>query len=213
MIRGAMRIATHASGLVAALLLFGSYDARADAVDGHATVRLGVGGEPLLWYVPASETTHLGGRAFGRIQVDVTPLVALRADLGVGALDGVSSKFAIDKGATSVPISFRGDLQLNLASHYAVDVGADVGVDVYRNSSPKSGVIINPGGDHDVESTSPGKSGAAGMLGMHVSPATFRFGQLNQFQLAAQEGLMVFLVSGRNPAFEQTVSFVYLFGR
>jgi hypothetical protein len=50
------------------------------------------------------------------------------------------------------------------------------------------------------------------MLGFHVSPLTLRFGRANQFQVAAQEGVLFFLNQGQDPTFEQTVSFTYLFG-
>jgi hypothetical protein len=171
-------------------------------------IRGGVGGEPLLWYVPASRTTHLGGRVFGRMQASVSPLVDLRADFGVGVLDGVHSDFATDKGALSIPVTVRLDLQLNLTSLYAIDLGLDLGVDVYRDSALQ---FINPGGFNGVSGGQPA-FGDTGLLGLHVSPATLRFGATKQFQVAAQEGVMIFFEEGRNPAFEQTVSFTYFFG-
>jgi hypothetical protein len=98
----------------------------------RSTVRFGIGGEPVLWYVPASTTSNLGARAFGRMNLDVSPFVAFRVDLGVAALDSISSGDAFVQETTSIPISVRTDLQLNLARHYAVSLGVDLGVDVYR---------------------------------------------------------------------------------
>jgi hypothetical protein len=177
----------------------------------RSTVRFGVGGEPVLWYVPASSTTNLGARVFGRMNVDISPLIAFHLDLGVGILDGVASHFAIDNGARSVPISVRADLQLNLTRHYAVGLGGDLGLDSYRESTSRM-VILNNGVPTGNTVVSGGRADTTGMLGLHVSPVTLRLGEANQFQLAVQEGILFFLQQGRNPAFEQTVSFVYLFG-
>jgi hypothetical protein len=85
-------------------------------------------------------------------------------------------------------------------------------VDIYRESSLQA-AVLNTGGDNDIENVG-GRTvfGATGMFGVHVSPVTLRFGPSNQFQVAAQEGVLFFFEDGRNPAFEQTIGFTYLFG-
>jgi hypothetical protein len=176
---------------------------------GRSTVRFGVGGEPVLWYVPAGRTTELGARVFGRMNVDVSPLVAVRLDLGVGALDGIANDSVFEQESTSIPISLRADLQFNLTRHYAVGLGVDLGVDIFRESGFREPIVT--GGASPDAVVGAGTTSATAMLGLHVSPITLRFGRANQFQFAAQEGILDF-VEGGNPAFEQTLSFTYLFG-
>jgi hypothetical protein len=168
----------------------------------RTTVRFGVGGEPVLWYVPGVTATSLGARIFGRMNVDLTPLVAFRVDLGAAVLGMVGGDPFV-KEETDIPISLRADLQFNITRHYAVGLGVDLGVDIYRvreNVPSIIGVTSSPATD------------AQGMLGFHVAPLTLRLGRASQFQVAAQEGVLFFLEQGDNPAFEQTLSFTYLFG-
>jgi hypothetical protein len=169
----------------------------------RSAVRFGVGGEPVVWYVPAASiTTNLGARVFGRMNVDISPLVAFRVDLGAGLLSSVGSGDGLTQGTRSIPISVRGDLQLNVARHYAVGLGVDLGVDISRVETIAPLGFTGGGG---------AVTDAEGMLGFHASPLTLRFGQDDQFQLAAQEGVLL-LLEQENPAFEQTVSLTYLFG-
>jgi hypothetical protein len=172
-----------------------------------SAVRFGVGGEPVVWYVPAASITkNLGARVFGRMNVDISPLVAFRVDLGAGVLSSVGSGGGLTQGTTSFPISVRADLQLNVAQHYAVGLGVDLGVDISRTSTVQHTAL-------DPNLPSGGTvTGAEGILGFHASPLTLRLGQSNQIQFAAQEGVLFFLEDGGNAAFEQTVSFTYLFG-
>ena len=179
-----------------------------DAYTPHSTVRFGVGGEPVLWYVPAASETDLGARAFGRMSIDLSPLVAVRLDLGVGALGNVTSNRGVADATTTIPISVRGDLQLNVARHYSVGLGVDLGVDIYRT---RSSSLLNAGAASP-QFTIPATTDAEGMLGLHLSLVTLRFGQANQFQVAAQDGVLFFLENGSTPVFEQTISFTYLFG-
>ena len=186
---------------------YGSAPLEVRSETARSTIRFGLGVEPVLWYVPATHSASIGARILGRMNVSLSPLVAFRFDLGAAALDSVDGGNAFVQGTTSIPISMRADLQFNLARRYAVGLGVDLGVDVYRVQEslplplPLRGL------------TSSGSvTDAQGMLGIHVSPLTLQLGRTNQLQVAAQEAVLFFLEQGDNPAFEQTVSFTYLFG-
>jgi hypothetical protein len=188
-------------------VVYGSAPTEAQPGGASHALRFGIGAEPVIWYVRAESSTSVGGRLFGRANVDFSPLVTAHVDLGVGVLEGLTNN-EFGKVALSIPISVRADLQLNPARHYSLGLGVDLGVDIYRTEQEN---IVDRGGGPATGALSLGPAAAQGMLGLHVSPVTLRFGQANQFQLAAQESVFLLLSEG-NGVFEQAVSFTYLFG-
>jgi len=163
---------------------------------------LGVGGEPTLWYAFANKDAYVGGRAFVRANLSVSPRLELRADLLAGALThggtGESGEGLVDVRDTNVPVSLRVDVQWNVTPSYSLSAGIEGGfVDDITT--------VTQGG-------SSATSSVLGMVGLHASWLTIRFGARREFQVNVQEGLIVFPGGGGAALFEQTVGFAYLFG-
>ena len=166
-------------------------------------VHFGVGGEAVLWYKPGGYTSY-GLRAFGRMNIGLSPAIDFRLDAALGVVSGtvgyISNPLVESSSGESVsefviPISVRPDLQFNLSGLYSLSVGLDLGI-AYASRSAQ-GV--------------PGASTVREMLGIHGSPLTLRFGERRNCVLAAQEGFLVQFGDGAYAGFEQTVSFTYIF--
>jgi hypothetical protein len=96
-------------------------------------VHFGVGGEGLFWYKPGGYTPF-GIRAFGRMNIGLSPAIDFRLDAAIGVVSGTVE---YDKSADStaqvpvselvIPISIRPDVQFNLSDLYSMSVGLDAG--------------------------------------------------------------------------------------